>query len=66
MGEGVSALIAATVCEKCVAQVTSRQAERRLKEVQQEAAQLRNRLTAEKNSATNFTIEESKPTSKFC
>lgn len=38
-------------------QVTSRQAERRLKEVQQEAAQLRNRLTIEKS---NFSLDDSK------
>lgn len=41
--------------------VACRQSERRLKEVQQEASQLRNRLTLSEKNAANHTLDDSKP-----
>lgn len=41
--------------------VAHRQSERRLKEVQQEASQLRNRLTLSEKNAANHTMDDAKP-----
>lgn len=41
--------------------VACRQSERRLKEVQQEASQLRNRLTLSEKNAANHTLDDAKP-----